>query len=112
MVNPQEPAPIRLAGGPPADALEGVGAIAELVRAPGEQEHVLRRAQSQERGVDLGHTENDQSPRGPFDLAVQVVADFVFCDRLEARQNHGITRRLELRCGAMPRHQYQRRVVL
>ena len=65
----------------------------QLVGAPGQEEDVLGRTQSEEASVDIIRAEYDQPSGRAFDAGAQVGLDFVRGQLFQTRQRHGVARR-------------------
>jgi hypothetical protein len=90
VVEAEQQRPVGLAVGPAANAGEVLGAVAELVGAPGEQEDVLGRPQPQQGVVEGIDAEDDDAAAGALDLAAELLLDLGGGDLLEAGLDEGV----------------------
>src|SRR5262249_28445462 len=85
----EEPGPVDLLR-PAAHAVEVLGAEAQLIGPPAEQEDVLGRPQLQEAAVDLLEPEDGDAHPALLDLAPQLLLDLLAGDLLEPGMNDGV----------------------
>ena len=104
VMDTEEAIPVNLMGGPAPNLLQIRRAPAELVGAPGEQEHVFHRSELQERGVHVLGAEDHDAGAAALDVAAHFTFDLLFGDRFQPWKDHGIAGRQRLRRGSALGH--------